>query len=240
MEGPVAGFTSTGSKRPGGLFGGADGGWAPPARMVARPAAGSGTPVAASISTSSWRSAAVALGYGHPAVTRARRRGDRRRRRRPAGARARGGGRRRASAGSCPGSSRSAFSRPARRPWPRRCGSPESPPAAIWCWAAAITAGSTGAEGSAGVPAGTRALYGELPFNDAEATRRTDSRRGRPAGRVVFEPIVVLSRARMARRAAGGDRAGRRGADRGRDQDRLPARAGRGQRALRHSARISS
>ncbi|HEU4589190.1 MAG TPA: aminotransferase class III-fold pyridoxal phosphate-dependent enzyme [Gemmatimonadales bacterium] len=45
--------------------------------------------------------------------------------------------------------------------------------------------------GGAGVPAATRALYGEIPFNDAEATRRLIRAAGDELACVVTEPIVV-------------------------------------------------
>ncbi|HEU4648098.1 MAG TPA: aminotransferase class III-fold pyridoxal phosphate-dependent enzyme [Gemmatimonadales bacterium] len=45
--------------------------------------------------------------------------------------------------------------------------------------------------GSAGVPAATRALYGEIPFNDAEAARRLIRAHGDELACVVTEPIVV-------------------------------------------------
>jgi glutamate-1-semialdehyde 2,1-aminomutase len=45
--------------------------------------------------------------------------------------------------------------------------------------------------GSAGVPAATRSLYGEIPFNDAEGTRRLIRAVGDELACVVAEPIVV-------------------------------------------------
>jgi glutamate-1-semialdehyde 2,1-aminomutase len=42
-----------------------------------------------------------------------------------------------------------------------------------------------------GVPAGTRALYGELPFNDAERTREHIRRAGDTLAAVVFEPVIL-------------------------------------------------
>ncbi len=45
--------------------------------------------------------------------------------------------------------------------------------------------------GEAGVPAATRALYGEIPFNDVEAARRLIRAAGDELACVVTEPIVV-------------------------------------------------
>ncbi len=42
-----------------------------------------------------------------------------------------------------------------------------------------------------GVPAGTRALYAELPFNDPEAARERIRRAGDTLAAVVFEPVVL-------------------------------------------------
>jgi glutamate-1-semialdehyde 2,1-aminomutase len=42
-----------------------------------------------------------------------------------------------------------------------------------------------------GVPAGTRALYAELPFNDAERTREMVRRAGDTLAAVVFEPVLL-------------------------------------------------
>jgi glutamate-1-semialdehyde 2,1-aminomutase len=44
-----------------------------------------------------------------------------------------------------------------------------------------------------GVPASTRALYGELPFNDAERTRGLIRRAGDSLAAVVFEPVVLAA-----------------------------------------------
>jgi glutamate-1-semialdehyde 2,1-aminomutase len=48
-------------------------------------------------------------------------------------------------------------------------------------------------QGSAaeGVPAGTRALYGELPFNDPERTRELIRAEGDRLAAVVFEPVIM-------------------------------------------------
>jgi glutamate-1-semialdehyde 2,1-aminomutase len=42
-----------------------------------------------------------------------------------------------------------------------------------------------------GVPAGTRALYAELPFNDPEQTRELIRRAGDTLAAVVFEPVIL-------------------------------------------------
>ena len=47
-----------------------------------------------------------------------------------------------------------------------------------------------GAEG-AGIPAGVRALFAEVPFNDVAATREMIRERGRQLAAVVVEPVVV-------------------------------------------------
>ena len=54
-------------------------------------------------------------------------------------------------------------------------------------------AGSTGARRGAGrgTPDPVRALYAELPFNDAERTRTLIRRRGDRLAAVVFEPVIL-------------------------------------------------
>lgn len=47
--------------------------------------------------------------------------------------------------------------------------------------------------GAQGVPAGTRALYAELPFNDAERTRELIRRAGDTLAAVVFEPVILAA-----------------------------------------------
>src|SRR5437762_9055306 len=47
-------------------------------------------------------------------------------------------------------------------------------------------------QGAEGVPAATRALYTELPFNDVEATRRLIRETGDRLAVVVIEPVVVV------------------------------------------------
>ncbi|HZI74381.1 MAG TPA: aminotransferase class III-fold pyridoxal phosphate-dependent enzyme [Gemmatimonadales bacterium] len=46
-------------------------------------------------------------------------------------------------------------------------------------------------QGAAGVPLSTRALYGELPFNDPEGAREQIRASGNQLAAVVFEPVVV-------------------------------------------------
>src|SRR5213083_840087 len=47
-------------------------------------------------------------------------------------------------------------------------------------------------QGGEGVPAETRSLYAELPFNDVEATRRLIRETGDRLAVVVIEPVVVV------------------------------------------------
>ena len=71
-----------------------------------------------------------------------------------------------------------------------------------------------------GVPAGTRALYAEIPFNDPERSRELIRRAGGTLAAVVFEPVILAAPdPRVARGAARGDGSGRGRADRRRDQD---------------------
>ena len=44
--------------------------------------------------------------------------------------------------------------------------------------------------GALGVPAGTRALYGEIPFNDPETTRERIRAAGDRLAAVVLEPVI--------------------------------------------------
>src|SRR5258705_10155343 len=66
-----------------------------------------------------------------------------------------------------------------------------------------------GAEGG-GIPAGVRALFAEVPFNDVAATREMIRERGRRLAAVVVEPVVVaeptrewLRRFRAGKHSAG-------------------------------------
>src|SRR5436189_4694257 len=51
-------------------------------------------------------------------------------------------------------------------------------------------------QGADGVPASTRALYAELPFNDAEGTRHLIREAGDRLAVVVVEPVVVVEATR--------------------------------------------
>src|SRR5436309_13255570 len=51
-------------------------------------------------------------------------------------------------------------------------------------------------QGAEGVPAATRALYTELPFNDAEGSRRLIREAGSKLAVVVVEPLIVVEPAR--------------------------------------------
>ncbi len=70
-DGPVAGFTSTRSKRPEALFGGGDGGWTPPARMVRAEGCRVWDAAGREYLDLVMALGAVGLGYGHPEVARA-------------------------------------------------------------------------------------------------------------------------------------------------------------------------
>src|SRR2546430_13010200 len=87
--------------------------------------------------------------------------------------------------------------------------------------------------GIEGVPAATRALYAELPFNDAERTRQQIREAGDALAVVVVEPVVVEEPRRewLAALRGGTARVGA-GAGVGGNQNPLPAagRRGRGRR----------
>jgi glutamate-1-semialdehyde 2,1-aminomutase len=186
----VAGFTSTASKRPEALFGG--------------PAAGVPSAMVRSAGCRVWDTegreyldlvmalGAVALGYGHPAVTEAAVRA------------VRDGG-----VGSLPPvlEEEVAAELARRIPWVEQTRFLKTGAEAM---AAAVRLARTvtgreavlgcgyhgwldwcqGAE-APGVPAGTRALYAELPFNDTERTRERIRRAGDTLAAVVFEPVVL-------------------------------------------------
>ncbi len=64
-----------------------------------------------------------------------------------------------------------------------------------------------------GVPTATRALYAELPFNEPEAARRLIRAAGDRLAAVAFEPVILEPpNPAVAQRAARGDRAQRRAA----------------------------
>ena len=229
----VAGFTSTGSKRPEALFG---------PRLDGHAAADASQPRAARSRRRTDATyldfimalGAVALGYGHPEVNAGRDRCDRARHDRPAFAGRRSGARRRSAAQRCPGSSRSASSRPAPKRSPRPCASRGSPPGATACSAAAIMAGSTGAASVAGVPsADTRRSTPRSRSTTPKRTRTMLRAAGDALACVVIEPVIDdAPGAGLARRAPGGNRPSRRGADFRRDQDGVPRCDRRRGRAL--------
>lgn len=190
MTHPVAGFTSTGSKRPEALFGGiADG-----VPRTMRRSAGCRLWDAEGREYLDLVMAlgAVALGYGHAAVTEAVIRA------------AQDG-----AVGSLPPVLEEEVAGELRRriPWVDRVRflktGAEAMAAAVrlartvtgreqvlgcgyhgwldWCQTA----------GTAGVPASTGALYAELPFNDAERSRAMIRAAGDRLAAVVFEPVVL-------------------------------------------------
>lgn len=189
----VPGFTSTGSKRPDALFGAA----APdevegvPTRMTR--AAGCRVWDAEGREYVDYVMAlgAVALGYGHPAVN-------------SAAERAIAGG----VAGPLPPvlEEELADALAMRIPWLERMRFLKTGAEAV---AAAVRLArvATGRErvlgcgyhgwhdwsqGGEGVPAGTRALYAEIPFNDVDGTRRLIREAGDRLAVVVVEPVVVI------------------------------------------------
>ncbi len=186
----VAGFTSTGSKRPAALFG--EEGASPPLRMTR------------SSGCSVWDSegreyldyimglGSVALGYGHPEVTRA-----------VAEAAQLG------VVGPLPPVLEEALAADLCRliPWLERVRflktGAEAMAAAVRL--ARVITGRDAVLGCGyhgwldwcrsgdgrGVPAATRSLYGELPFNDAEAARTLIRAAGDDLAAVVFEPVIL-------------------------------------------------
>ena len=190
---PIAGFTSTGSKRPEALFGPpTPDRWQPPARMVS--AAGCRVRDEAGREYLDYIMAlgAVALGYGHPEVVRA------------ATAAAESGG-----VGPLPPVLEEELAAELRRvmPWLEQMRFLKT--GAEACAAAVrLARTATGrelvlgcgyhgwldwcqtAEGR-GVPASTRLLYGEVPFNDPERTRERIRAAGDHLAAVVFEPVIL-------------------------------------------------
>lgn len=190
----VPGFTSTGSKRPEALFGAA-----------ADAAAGPGPPTQMTRAAGCrvWDSegrayvdyvmalGAVALGYGHPDVNRAAEQAI------AAGV-----------TGPLPPVLEEELAEALARqiPWLERVRFLKTGAEAV---AAAVRLArvATGRErvlgcgyhgwldwcqGGEGVPAATRALYAELPFNDVEGSRRLIREAGNRLAVVVIEPVVVL------------------------------------------------
>ena len=191
MTDAVAGFTSTGSKRPDALFGGETPGV--PRAMVR------------SLGCRVWDTegrqyldllmalGAVALGYAEPVVTEA------------AVEAVRGG-----VVGPLPPALEEEVASELRRliPWAERLRFLKTGAEAM---AAAVRLARTvtGREGvlgcgyhgwldwcqadAQGVPTGTRALYAEIPFNDPERTRELIRRAGDSLAAVVFEPVILAA-----------------------------------------------
>jgi glutamate-1-semialdehyde 2,1-aminomutase len=192
MRDAVAGFTSTVSKRPEALFGG--------------PAPGAPSAMARSSGCRVWDTdgreyldlvmalGAVALGYGHPAVSEAAVRAVRD-----------------GVVGPLPPVLEEEVASELRRlmPWLERTRFLKSGAEAM---AAAVrlartTTGRDGVLGcgyhgwldwcqgadTRGVPASTRALYAELPFNDVEQARQRIRSAGDALAAVVFEPVIMAA-----------------------------------------------
>jgi glutamate-1-semialdehyde aminotransferase len=190
VTGSVAGITSTGSKRPDALFGG--------------PVPGVPAAMLRSAGCRVWATdgkeyldlvmalGAVALGYGHPAVTEA------------AVAAVREG-----VVGPLPPALEEEVAGEIRRliPWAERVRFLKSGAEAMAA-AVRLARTATGREAvlgcgyhgwldwcqtgeGRGVPVGTRALYAELPFNDPERARARIRRAGDTLAAVVFEPVIL-------------------------------------------------
>jgi glutamate-1-semialdehyde 2,1-aminomutase len=190
----VAGFTSTGSKRPDALFGPAvPGDWQPPARMVSASGCRVRDEAGREYIDYIMALGAVALGYGHPEVTRA------------ALAAAEAGG-----VGPLPPVLEEELASALRRlmPWLEQLRFLKT--GAEACAAAVrLARTATGRDlvigcgyhgwldwcqggGGSGIPAATRELYAELPFNDVDASRRLIRAAGDRLACVVTEPVVVV------------------------------------------------
>ena len=190
MTDAIAGFTSTESKRPEALFGGAVAGV--PRTMVRASGCRVWDTDGREYLDLIMALGAVALGYGHPAVTEA-------------AVRAVGDG----VVGPLPPVLEEEVAAELRRliPWMEQVRFLKTGAEAM---AAAVRLARTvtGREGvlgcgyhgwldwcqgadAGGVPASTRALYAELPFNDAEATRRRIRAAGDSVSAVVFEPVIL-------------------------------------------------
>ena len=187
---PVAGYTSTGSKRPEPLFGALDDGWTPPARMVRAQGCRVWDAGGREYVDYIMGLGAVALGYGHAEVSRA-------------AVDAVGQG----VVGPLAPVLEEDLAADLRRlmPWVEQVRFLKS--GAEACAAAVRLARvATGrelvlgcgyhgwldwCEGGAGVPASTRALFAELPFNDVDGTRRLLAQAGDRLACVILEPVVV-------------------------------------------------
>jgi glutamate-1-semialdehyde 2,1-aminomutase len=192
-EWPVAGFTSTGSKRPEALFGPAEpGDWQPPLRMLSASGCRVRDQAGREYVDYVMALGAVALGYAHPEVTRA------------AVAAIESG-----VVGPLAPVLEEAVASELRRVMPGLQQLRFLKTGAEACAAAVrLARAATGRElvigcgyhgwldwcqggGGAGIPAATRELYAELPFNDVEASRRLIRAAGDRLACVVTEPIVV-------------------------------------------------
>ena len=187
---PVAGFTSTGSKRPEALFGALDHRWTPPARMVRSQGCRVWDARGREYVDFVMALGAVALGYGHPEVARA-------------AIQAVHDG----VVGPLAPVLEEELAADLHRlmPWVEQVRFLKS--GAEACAAAVRLARvATGrdlvlgcgyhgwfdwCEGGAGVPAATRAFFAELPFNDVEGSRRLLAAAGDRLACVIFEPLVV-------------------------------------------------
>lgn len=187
---PVAGYTSTGSKRPEALFGALDDRWTPPARMVRAQGCRVWDARGREYLDYIMGLGAVALGYGQAEVARA-------------AIEAVGHG----IVGPLAPVLEEELAADLRRlmPWVEQVRFLKS--GAEACAAAVRLARvATGrelvlgcgyhgwldwCEGGAGVPASTRALFAELPFNDVDGTRRLLAQAGDRLACVILEPVVV-------------------------------------------------
>ena len=187
---PVAGYTSTGSKRPEALFGALDDRWTPPARMVRAMGCRVWDAQGREYLDYIMGLGAVALGYGHAEVARA-----------AIEAVSHG------VVGPLAPVLEEELAADLRRlmPWVEQVRFLKS--GAEACAAAVRLARvATGrelvlgcgyhgwldwCEGGAGVPASTRALFAELPFNDVDGTRRVLAQAGDRLACVILEPVVV-------------------------------------------------
>ena len=192
MSGSVAGTTSTGSKRPDALFGGSVPGM--PVAMVRSAGSRVWATDGREYLDLVMALGAVALGYAHPAVTEA------------AVAAVRDG-----VVGPLPPALEEEVAREIRRliPSAERVRFLKSGAEAMAA-AVRLARTATGREAvlgcgyhgwldwcqagdERGIPASTRSLYGELPFNDAERTRELIRRAGDSLAAVVFEPVILAA-----------------------------------------------
>ena len=190
---PVAGFTSTGSKRPEALFGSAvPGDWQPPLRMVSASGCRVRDDTGRDYVDYVMALGAVALGYAHPEVTHA-----------ALGAIESG------VVGPLPPVLEEEVASELRRLMPCLEQLRFLKTGAEACAAAVrLARAATGRDlvigcgyhgwldwcqggGGAGIPACTRELYSELPFNDVDGSRRLIRSAGDRLACVVTEPIVV-------------------------------------------------